>query len=334
MQWALVGGFGEAGAAAFCALLLTGAIYLIRAIAAALPKINLGFFTIDLPRYFNAVAQPIESWLVGATNELWADAEWWMRGIGWTLTQMFDGMRDLFEHQAGFIDHIHNAVIPQAGAHALSAAATYANEQSATLRRDISAARADFAKLAQADSDAEYAKAERALATVHHELVAISATGVRTAEKYADREVAKLRDYVNSLPHVTGATGAAGAAGTAGVSGGAVALPDVPAILGISDIPLSLVGAVTAVGTAVVALAKEFDTCAVRSCAGPNNLQNLLNDILGLGELAAFASFLDDAINHPGQVEKEYADKFRSIYETVTGAGGGVVSELEAVLSL
>lgn len=334
MQWALVGGLGEAAAAFFLFGLCVVVITFIKAIAAALDSIPIPVVGSWIAGAFRTIANPVESWLVGASNELWSDMEWWFRGIAWTWSQMMTGIRDVLQVHAGQISHVYSVAIPEQGKAATSQATHYTNDQVTTLNREIAAARSDFTHLANTDEAAEYAKAEKLVGTLHHELTGALAKSVSTAEASAvkritslhtqlETEIAALRRQVGAIP-VTG-TGEATAPIAAPVSVPGADIAGQVAVLG---------GTVAAVQVAVRALTSEFESCAVTSCAGPNNLSSLLNALLGGIALADVAVFLDKAINDPAGAIGEYEGEIVGAYDTIKGGGTDVWSAIESVLSI
>lgn len=120
------------------------------------------------------------------------------------------------------------------------------------------------------------------------------------------------RGYVGSH------TGAAGATTT-------VTLPNIldraPATSIV--IPLAAAGLASYVGT----IASEIDQCLVSRCGGPNNLGNLLQDILGVADLTAVGSFLYEAVHDP-------AGEARAFAATASGAYHFGHAAFDALLSL
>lgn len=299
-------------ASVLLAVLCMAVVYLIRAIAAALPKINFAFVHIDFGKIFSSIAAPAVSWLVGATAELWSDFEWWMHGFAYITVGLFDDVKSLFETHAGQIAHIVTSVIPHAIEHIGSDAASFTKQEVATLERDISSAARDFEKVASKDAAQALAKAKSLVAGAEADITRVGAHAISTAETYADTELAKLRGYVDdairAIPH--------------------------PNLDSIGAAPAALVGTVAGVAAGVFALTKEFEECAVTSCDGPNNLSSLVNGLLGLSGLAAFAAFLDDVVNNPVAAEAEYSTVFTGIFNTADALFKDGTGGLDALLAL
>jgi hypothetical protein len=123
-------------------------------------------------------------------------------------------------------------------------------------------------------------------------------------------------------------------------AGADVALPapvSIPLPGGISTVVHTLgelATAVVGVGAAAVAITSEFDSCAVTTCAGPNQLQGLLGSLLGLVGLAEFGAFLEQVITNPAGAEQQYSSLFAGIVTPLVSGGGDVWSAIESVLDL
>lgn len=327
MPFVWAGELGVAGAAFLAALLCMGVYLLLRAIAAALPKINFAVITIDFGKIFLAIVSPAVWLLTHAAEGLFSVAEAILRSIGWMLTELFDGIKDVLGLHATQVAHIYNSVIPEQAQHAASSAAGYTAGRVAELRQEIATTRTDLEHLAAADSASEWAKAEKLVGTVRHELTAISATGVRTAERYADGQVHKLSgELEKEIADLRAKVGVAAPPSEVVVS------PPVAAPVPVAGADLStqvglLTGTVAGIATSVATLTSEFESCAVTSCAGPNNLSSLLQGLLGIADLAVVGAFLAQLIHSPAAAVDEYA----SVFEGLVSDGE---SALDALLSL
>lgn len=294
MQWALVGGLGEAGAAALLALLCMAVVYLIRAIASALGTFSIGPVSIPIGKWFSDITTPVVSWLVGATNELWSDAQWWMRGVSYIFDGVFNDIKDALETDASFIAHLFNTVIPDAASHVAGGAVAYANSEIAALRREITSTASTLETDLTHEAARELAKATALVTTTEAALKKIAAKGITTAEDYADAEIAKARTYLEGL----------------------IAAIPIPSLGPITAEVGALAGTVAGVATGVAAITAEFGECAVTTCDGPNNLQGLLQNVLGLVDVATIGAFLAAVINDPAGAEAQYSGLIQSTFST------------------
>ncbi|HEY1716209.1 MAG TPA: hypothetical protein VGG07_25150 [Solirubrobacteraceae bacterium] len=378
MQWALVGGLGEAGTAfALFGLLLIVAT-LITAIGAAIEATSIPIVSSGLASIWRGLTGPVVNWLNGAANELLSDAQWWMRGIGWMLTQMFDGVKDAVNAVVGNVEYLYNTAIPAATAHAKSSAAGYTNAQTVTINNEIAAARTDAHNITTKAAAQAAVKEAEAVSTVHRQLVALSADNLIKAQDYADTVQGTAEHYtrtqvdaaaraltgslgaveayleglISTRPGATGATGkagttgATGAAGTTGATGAAgtsagtgtlagdIAIPTGAAVPDVSIEDIVAGTAVVSIGAAVAVIAREFEECAVTSCAGNNNFGNLLNAALGLISLADLAVFLNAVISNPATAVTTYKDQIQSDVQGVVGASTDVWTAIESVLGI
>lgn len=312
MQWALVGGLGEAGAAALLALLCIAVSYMLVAIGKAIEATSVPIISSGLAKVWNAITGPVVSWLVGATDELWSDAEWWMRNISVAFDWMWDDIKGAFATDAAFISHLFNTVIPDAAGHAVSSAAGFVNQEISTLHRDIADATTAIERVASGDAARALAKAEGFAGTIKASLTKLVAHDLTIGERYADEKLAEAKAYVD---------------------GAIKALPAIPAKL-VAGVDYATPAAVGIVAGAVAAIASEFESCAVTSCDGPNNLSSLLKGILGFASLAELGVFLDKVISDPAGAEAEYAGVFSGLASGVISSGTDVWADLEKVLSL
>ena len=131
-----------------------------------------------------------------------------------------------------------------------------------------------------------------------------------------------------------GVQGVPGAVGAAGAAAGAIAIPtgfDIPQGLTVEDITT---GAVVGVGTAVAVIAREVEQCMVRSCSGPNNLSNLLQDILGFASLAEVAVFLQQVVSDPRGAEASIEPYLKSTVQGLVAAPNDIWGAIESVLGI
>lgn len=312
MPFVLAPELAAVAAAALLAMFCIAVVYLIRAIASALGTFHVGPINIPIGKWFSAITSPVVSWLVGATNELWADAAWWMHGIAYIATGLFDDVTSAIGHAFGFVDHIVTSTIPQAITHVGGAAAGYVNQAIRTIHTDIASATTAIEHVASGDAARALAKAEGFAGTIKASLTRIVAHDLTTAERYTDGAVADVRTWVD----------------------GEIAKIHLPTLESIGAAPAALVGTVAGIAGAVAAVASEFESCAVTSCDGPNNLGNLLKGILGFASLAELGVFLSKVINDPAAAEAEYAGIFTGLVDPFITGGGDIWSALESVLSL
>lgn len=112
---------------------------------------------------------------------------------------------------------------------------------------------------------------------------------------------------------------------------GAIHIPDIGPL---SATVAGLVGTVAGIGAAVAALTSEFESCAVTTCEGPNNLQGLLQTLLGLTSIAAFGAFLEQAISDPSDAVSEYEGQLSSVVSGIVTGGGDIWSAIESALGI
>lgn len=292
MPFVLAPELAAVAAAALLAMLCIAVVYMIRAIAAALGTLHVGPISLPFGKWFSAITTPVVSWLVGATNELWADVGWWMHGIAYIATGFANDVAGLFSHTLQQVDHVVTVTIPDAAAQALHDARTFTGDAASTITRDIATATRDIEKVASADAARALAKAKSIAHGVESDLTRIVAHDLTTAEHYTDGAVAGVKDWVD----------------------GEIAKIHLPTLESIGAAPAALVGTVAGIGAAVAALASEFESCAVTSCAGKNNFGNLLQDALGVSSFVVLAEFIKQAINDPVAAEHIFAGQASGLY--------------------
>lgn len=330
----LLAGLDPLAAAALITALVIGVSALVIALAEAFAAIQIPVVGKWISAAFRALTKPMVNALTQPAVAHAPTIESWVRQIAYIGTGMARDIKSLFSLQAGLITYLYRHAIPQASSVAQNTAAAYANQETIAIRRDIANATRTIEGVASGDAARALAKAEGFAGTVKADLTRLVAHDLTVGERYTDQKVGALRRHVDGLAGVRGETGAQGAQGEAGVAGAATYLPLIPAIPGVTDVPTSLVAGVVAVGTAVAAITSEFERCGVRSCAGPNNLSNLLNDVLGFAGLAELGVFLNQAISHPAAAEQEYANVFAGLVRPLTTGGGDIWAAIESVLAL
>jgi hypothetical protein len=318
----------------FLAGLLWAVIYLIRALHNGLAHISIPVVGGWIVGAFDAIANPVESWLIGAAGELASDAQWWVRGISWLANWLVGDIVSALHTDAAFIAHLFNTVIPSTITHVTSTVTTYADTGAATLAKgiadaertlthDISGAAAKaWSDLAAAEKSLthditsdiarEWSNAERLVSKTKTTVLSAVGKAVTSAETYTDHQIGTLRK------DLTDAIGAIHVPSLAGVEA------DVAAV-GVS---------VAGVAALAEATAAEFESCAVTTCEGPNNLQSLLSNLLGFASVAEIAVFLEQAISDPVGTANSASTDFQRLAAPFIGGSVDVWSALESVLGI
>ena len=329
MPFVLAASVAGIGVAVLLAELCFGASYLLKAIGSLLPRITVPIvgFVIDLPGWFFGIAGGVESWLVNASAHLWGDVESWMRAIAYIAVGLFDDVKNAIIAEANNLAHLYNEVIPGAASHAQAVAHGYASQETQAITREIAAARAAVGLTISRTEAAQWLKDEQLAKTVKTALLAIIATSLRHGEHYTDQQIDALRR------HLQGEIGAARPV----VNAPPVAIPAPPATVTdiftpapalVSPADLAAVATVaTRAAAAVATLTAEYESCAVRTCAGNNNFSNLLRDALGIAGAVGVGSFLAEVMNDPAAAVAKYSGEIESDY----GKGRDA---LDALLSL
>lgn len=308
----LIGEVGGLAAAFLAFLLCVAAAMLIRAIAAVLDAIPLPIVGAWISGAFKAIATPVESWLVGASNELWSDVEFWGRAIAWLGVTLFDDVKNAFVWDGQQIDHLFSTAVPQSALASQASTLSHVNEQLRTLHGDIASATTAIERTESALAARDLAKAEQHASTVKASLTKIAAHDLTHAETYADAAIARFKDYAENA------------------YAKASALPK-PLT---ADIDYATPAAVAIVGTAVAAITKEFEECGVTSCAGPNQLSSLLPSLLGLVSYGVLLDFITKAISDPTGAEAQYAGQFASLVAPFVNGTGSIVDEIGQAIGL
>lgn len=334
MPWPLAPEIAAIGVPVLLALLCFGVAYLIRAIAAALPKVSLLFFSIDFGSIFRHIADPVANWLVRVASTLFAPVEHWLRGIGYSLVQMMFGTVHVAVTHGTQISHLHNVTIPAEGAAAVRTAHGYTAEQVQGVRDQIHAAQATWENAHSYADAVRYIDLQRTAPSVAHAFLAGQARTLIATENHAQDLHDQLKIYVNG--HIAGVSGGADAVYDGQTLTGVAGAITIPTYLPGPAIPVEAIrdGTIATVGVAVAVIAAKITECLVSNCAGNNNFTNLLKDALGVAGIAELAVFLDAAINHPKATEATYADYFATVAQGAISGGQDVVSELEQLFSI
>lgn len=117
--------------------------------------------------------------------------------------------------------------------------------------------------------------------------------GVRTAEHYTRTHGYHLPKSLETAPPIT-----------------------LPAITGVTPavnvaVPLAVAG----LAGYVAKLGQDVEQCMVTRCAGPNNWQNLLKDLLGLGDLAAISALLYEMATEPEALARAVAPEVHDVFD-------------------
>lgn len=322
------------GVAVLLTLLVFGVAYLIRAIGSALDAIPIPVIGNAIASAFNAVATPVVGFLTKVATGLFADVEAMLRGLAWLAVSLWHDAIALFDDLQGSVAYLHGTAIPNAAKAAQSGAASYAAAQSGNVVRELEQARADLQHSVAADQLQEAAKLASAVRSIHAQTLGIAATTLIAARAYADQlytDGARYTDaQVKGLSDTLGADVAKLGREITGINPGATVTA--PTVYDITQ--GASVATVASLAAAVTALGNEFESCAVTTCDGPNNLTSLLQSLLGGVGLAEAFAFIAELINNPAQAIQDYASVFATLEAGVVGAGGDIVGELESVLGL
>lgn len=308
----LAGDVGLAGAAAFLALLCFGVAYLLAAIGKGIEATHIPLVSSGLASIWRNLTAPVQGWLTGWGASLFRYAEGWLRAGAFLAVGLFDDVIAAVVRQADNIAHLYNEVFPQGVSHAVSQATGYINQEIHAIRGDIADATTTIEKAATADAARALAKAEGFAGTIKSSLTRIVAHDLTVAETYTDTAVAGVKDWAE----------------------GAIGAIHIPDISGLEASVAGLIGTVAGVGIAVQAITSEFESCAVTTCDGPNNLSGLLNTLLGFGALADFAAFLESAITDPGGEATTVGAYLQGAVARFVTGGGDVWGAIESVLDI
>lgn len=310
------------------------AVYLLRAIAAVMPKITLGFFTIDFGAIFTKIVQPAVRFFVAAGEAVLKPAEQLIHAVAYLAVGIFGDVKGVLSNIYTHVDHIFSSVIPETAAHAQAQANTYTKQETAYINAQVAAARAEIGTSVTRAQAQGWLKDEALVKSTKAALLAIVAQDILHAEHYTDTQIKSLRDSLTGkigAIHPTDVTDVTNVTDVAAPAGPLVTTDD---FTGLATKVTAIAGTVAGIGTAVASLATEFERCAVTACEGPNNLQGLLTGILGLTGLAEFGIFLSDVINNPAAAEAQYASTFSGLASGLISGGGSIWNDLESVLSL
>lgn len=330
----LLAGLDPVVAALLLTLLVLGIAALFSAMALAFEHISIPLVGRWIAGAFRALTAPVVNVLGVQATAHAPTLESWLRATSYIGTGLANDIKAVFNLQAQLITYLYREAIPAQGKVATGEATRYVNDQVSTLQHAITAARTDLTHLAAADSTAEYQRAEKSVAGVHRELVAMNATAIRTAEHYADKAIAKLSgELAHEIAGLRAKVGAPSATAPA-TTAPPVAVPQPVAGTDLSTQVGVNTAAIAAVGVAVAALTREFESCAVTSCSGPNNLSSLLSSILGFASLAEIAAFFSDAISDPAGAAVKYGADIQGLVTPFEHAGGDVWGAIEQVLGI
>lgn len=317
-------------AAAVAAIILAGYL-LIQMIGSLLGTISVGPISIPIGRWFNSIAHSVESWAINTFDHFLAPLGAWLNGLAYDAYHNLATMVSVVTHLGDQIAHIVNTTIPDAVAgtfaHAMGVLDSDIGTVNAKIDHAVSSLTSDIESTAGAtfahvmgivDSDigavhtyvdnavsGAEAIASRALSAAESTLTSDISSAIQTAEAAsAAAEAALSRDL----------TGAIDAAEAAAASAGAYLQGEING----TNAAIAAAAATAAAAVAgVTALANEFTSCAVTTCDGPNNLSNLLQDLLGLAQYTALAAFVAQAIAAPGAAAGEFDPQAAGLY---TGA--------------
>lgn len=214
--------------------------------------------------------------------------------------------------------------------HAAEAAATGALSAASTaLENAITAAAGTAAAaLAAARSSLEAAtKAVGVEAVAHLEdarTALETAIGTVAGDARAELEAAKA-----ATEHAIGAAVAAGTRQLEGAVGGVYEdITGAAAAVGgdLTGLEGLLAGAITVPLAALAARVAHMEECAVTECAGPNNLEGLLEGILGVATIALIAPLLKEAIEHPYTAAPPFAALLSGTYTAGTDLFNSLLS--------
>ena len=314
-------------AAAAVALIIAG-VLLADMLGSLIGKINIGPIHLDPGSWFRSIAHTIENWAMSTFDHLIAPVGHWLNGIAYDAYHTLSDAVNAVSHLGDQIAHIVNTTIPDAIARQfanimgivdsdLGKVYGKIDSEVSTLEGKITdAAGATFAHLAGIiDSDIgavhaligkDVAAAEKiasdALATVERTLTGDISRAITTAEAAAAAAAAvPIRDL-------------GAAVGAADTAIGALAGTLTGDIDSVNAQLLTIAAAAATALSVATTVAREFESCAVTSCDGPNNLGNLLNGLLGVISYAELASFVSLAIGKPGVAAGEFAGAAHGLY--------------------
>jgi len=313
--------------AAAVALIIAG-VLLAKMIGALLPSVNIGPVHVNPGSWFTSIANSIEQWAVHAFDSVIAPVGHWLNGLAYDAYHTLSDVVNVATHLGDQIAHIVNTSIPDAIAAQFANIMGIVDRDIGTVNTKIdgavskvegditSAIDHQFANIMGiVDSDigavhvyvdSAVAGAERAastaLSTVEKTLTGDISSAIQTAEAAEAAAEAALSKNLGA------AIGAADAAitGLGGVISG-----DIDSV----NATIATIAAAAATALSVAqTTAAEFESCAVTTCEGPNNLGNLLNSLLGLATDAEFAAWLAYAIASPKAAGSAFASVGQSLY--------------------
>lgn len=314
-------------AAAAIALIIAG-VLLADMLSSLLGKISIGPISINPGAWFSSIAHSIERWAIGKFDGIIAPVGAWLNAIAYDGYHNLSSVVAAISHLGDQIAHIVTSTVPDAIAHQFANIMGIVDQDvgklSVKVDQAVTKVEGDITTaidhqfahiMGIVDSDIgqlhgyvdnAVAGAERiassALATVEHTLEGDVTRAIQTAEAAAAAADAALSRDLDAA--IGAAEAAAGAA--AGVLQGEITS---------ANAQLATIAASAAAALALArTIAGEFESCAVTSCEGPNNLSNLLNQLLGIVSFADLAAFIALAINHPGVAAGEFAGVASGLY--------------------
>lgn len=326
-------------AAAVAAIILAGYL-LIQMIGSLLGTISVGPINIPIGRWFNSIAHSVESWAINAFDHLLAPLGTWLNGLAYDAYHTLSQVVSNISHLGDQIAHIVNTSIPDAisaeFAHVfgivdsdIGAINRKIDDAVSSLTGDIaSTAGATFAHvmgIVDSDIGALHGYVDDAVGRAE----SIASTALSTAEATITSDISSAIQTAEAAEAAAEAalskdlTGAIAAAEAAAASAGAYLQGE---INGTTAAIAAAAATAAAAVAGVTALANEFTSCAVTTCDGPNNLSNLLNDLLGAAQYAALAAFVAQAIADPGAAAGEFDPAAGGLYTSADQLLSGLLS--------
>ena len=327
-------------AAAAIALIIAG-ILLAQMLGSLLPKFSVLGVTVDAGKWFLGIAHSIESWAMNKFDSVISPIGNWLNGLAYDAYHSLSSTVNAITHLGDQVAHIVTATVPDA------IAAQFANIMG-IVDRDIGTVNTKI--------DNAVSKVEGDISSaIDHQfanILGIVDSDIGALHVYVDDHVAAAeQDASTALSTVERTLGgeissAIQTAEAAAAAADAALSRDLGAAIGAADAAVAglqgvITGDITSVNAAIAAIAAsaatalsvaqtvagEFESCAVTTCDGPNNLSNLLNNLLGLATDASFAAWLAYAISDPKSAGAAFASVGQGLYS-------GADSLLDTLLSI
>jgi hypothetical protein len=314
-------------AAAAVALTIAG-ILLCQMISSLLGTINVGPISIPIGKWFGDIAHSVESWAIGALDHLLQPIANWINGLAYDAYHTLSQVVSNITHVGDQIATLATVTIPDA------VGATFAHVMG-IVDSDIGTVNT---KIDHAVSSLTDLIGSTAGATFSH-LAGIIDSDIGAVHTYVDQHIAAATDTLNgaissveqtltgdistAIQSAEAAAAAAEAALSKDISGAIAAAGAAEAALqglitgDITSVNATIAGIAATAATALsvaTTVAGEFESCAVTTCDGPNNLSNLLNTLLGLAQDAALAAFIGEAIAAPGAAAAQFSPIGNNLY--------------------